>query len=224
MPYRLLIIICTIFLATLVHADPVITGKVVSISDGDTVTVLQERAKPDTMGLDRTQHRIRLYGIDCPESHQDFGRRATKFVSDMIFRENVEVVQKDVDRYGRVVGIIYHGDVCVNEEIIRAGYAWVYRYFCKADVCQDWLRLEEEARERRIGLWSHPDPIPPWDFRRGKRGTSDEEGLLYQGNVRSKVFHQPGCEHYNCKNCTAIFTTREEAVGAGYRPCGGCRP
>ncbi|OPL18820.1 MAG: nuclease [Candidatus Aegiribacteria sp. MLS_C] len=217
MPTRLLpipIIFTILLLATLVHADPVITGKVVSISDGDTVTVLQ----------DRTQHRIRLYGIDCPESHQDFGRRAMQFVSDLIFRENVKVVQKDVDRYGRVVGIIYHGNVCVNEEIIRAGYAWVYRHFCKDEICQDWLTLEEEARKSRIGLWSHPAPIPPWDFRRGKRGPSDEEGLVYQGNVRSKVFHQPACEHYNCKNCTAIFTTREETVGAGYRSCGGCGP
>lgn len=218
MPNRLLpipIIICTILLiTTLAHAEPVIIGKVVSISDGDTVTVLQ----------DRTQHRIRLYGIDCPESHQDFGSRATKFVSGMIFRENVKVVQKDVDRYGRVVGIIYLGDTCVNEEIVRAGYAWVYRYFCKDEICQDWLTLEAEARGGRIGLWSHPDPIPPWEFRRGKRGSSDVEALVYHGNVRSRVFHQPGCEHYNCKNCTAIFTTREEAVGAGYRPCGGCRP
>lgn len=102
MPKRSLIpiiisILLAITTATLAHANPTITGKVISITDGDTITVLQ----------DRTQYKIRLYGIDCPESHQDFGTRAKQFVSDLIFKKDVRVVQKDIDRYGRVVGIVY---------------------------------------------------------------------------------------------------------------------
>lgn len=207
--------------ATLAHAQPIISGKVVGISDGDTITVLQ----------DRTQYKIRLYGIDTPESHQDFGTRAKQFVSDLVFKKDVRVVQKDIDRYGRVVGIIYLGDTCVNEEIVKAGFAWVYNQYCKDIVCRDWLMLEKQARENRIGLWSHPDPIPPWEFRRGKKASSEPdksiqkaEGLVYHGNTRSMVFHQPACEHFNCKNCTAVFATREEAVKTGCRPCGWCRP
>jgi endonuclease YncB( thermonuclease family) len=164
--------------ATLVHANPIITGKVISITDGDTITVLQ----------DRTQYKIRLYGIDCPESHQDFGARAKQFVSDLVFNKDVRVVQKDKDRYGRVVGIIYLGDTCINEEIIKAGFAWVYHRYCKDPICKDWLILEKEAGESKIGLWSHPDPVPPWEFRRGKKASSEPdksaqkaEGLVYHG-------------------------------------------
>lgn len=105
-----------IFLATLAHAQPIISGKVVGISDGETVNVLQ----------DRTQYKFRLYGIDCPESHQDFGAKAKQFVSDLIFKKDVKVIQKDIDRYGRVVGIVYLGAICVNEELIKAVFAWVY--------------------------------------------------------------------------------------------------
>jgi len=211
--------ISILLLTTLAHAQTTITGKVVGITDGDTITVLQ----------DRTQYKIRLYGIDCPESHQDFGTRAKQFVSDLVFNKDVRVVQKDMHRK-RVMGIVYLGDTCINEEIIKAGFAWVYHRYCKDPVCQDWLSLEQHAKVNQIGLWSHPDPVPPWEFRRGKRASSDTgksiqaDGLVYHGNLRSKVFHQPACKDYNCKNCIAVFSTREEAVNAGYRPCGGCRP
>jgi micrococcal nuclease len=105
-----IIISIAIFLAaaTLAHAQP-ITGKVIGIADGDTITVLQN---------DRTQYKIRLYGIDCPESHQDFGSRAKQFVSDLISKKDVTVIQKGMDRK-RVVGIIYLGAICVNEEASR---------------------------------------------------------------------------------------------------------
>jgi micrococcal nuclease len=185
MPKRaLILIIITILLAaaTAAHAQSqnTITGKVIGIADGDTVTVLQN---------DRTQYKIRLYGIDCPESHQDFGTKAKQFVSDLIFKKDVTVIQKDMDRK-RVVGVIYLGAICINEEIIKAGFAWVYTQYCKDPMCRDWLILEKEAKESRIGLWSHPDPVPPWEFRRGARKASSDtaEGLIYHGNVRSKVF------------------------------------
>jgi len=203
-----------IFIATLANAD--IVGKVVSVADGDTITVLQ----------DRTQHRIRLYGIDCPESHQDFGNKATQLASELVFGKQVRVDKKDMDRYGRVVGVVYVNGLCVNEELVRKGMAWVYRRYCTDAVCNDWLKLEQKARGSSIGLWSHPDPIEPWDFRRGKRGPvkDNTDVSVYHGNTRSMVFHQPACKHFNCKNCTAIFATREEAINAGYRPCGGCGP
>ena len=105
-------------------ADDVIIGKVVNVADGDTITVLE----------DRTQHRIRLYGIDAPERRQDFSNRAKQFASDLVFGKKVRVVKKDIDRYDRIVGIVYVGDVCVNEELVRNGLAWVYRYYCKIPV------------------------------------------------------------------------------------------
>jgi micrococcal nuclease len=192
-----------------------ITGKVVGVADGDTITVLQ----------DHTQYKIRLYGIDTPEKGQDFGARAKKFVSEMVFGKQVQVIQKDLDRYGRVVGLVLSGNFCVNEEIIRAGLGWVYHQYCKDSVCSQWKGLEQQARQSKIGLWSHPDPIPPWDYRRGDRGgTKAVLGGKYHGNTSSQVFHKKGCKHFNCKNCTQVFESREAAIKAGYRPCGGCRP
>ncbi|EMS78418.1 thermonuclease family protein [Desulfotignum phosphitoxidans] len=193
-----------------------LTGKVVKVADGDTITVLQ----------DRTQYKIRLYGIDCPESGQDFGNRAKKFVSGMVYGKQVRVVQKDIDQHRRVVGMVYVGGTCVNEEIVRAGLAWVYHRYCKDSFCQEWADLEAQARDAKIGLWSHSDPIPPWDYRQGARSTSKPKAVsgVYHGNTRSMVFHQSSCEHFNCKNCTEVFDSRETALKAGYRPCGGCNP
>ena len=203
------------------QSEIIITGRVVGIADGDTVTVLQNNQ----------EYKIRLYGIDTPEKAQDFGARAKEFTSGLVFKKDVRVIQKDVDRYGRVVGLIYVGDTCINQEIIKAGFAWVYQQYCKDSFCRDWLDLERQARESRNGLWSHPDPVPPWEFRRGGKASSESdnqtlktEGNIYHGNRRSNVFHQPSCKDYNCKNCTIIFHSRDEAIKAGFRPCGGCRP
>lgn len=149
-----------------------------------------------------------------------------------MFGKIVEVEAIDRDRYGRTVGMVYINGLSVNAELIKAGYAWVYRKFCRNLVCSDWMRMEVVARGSKVGLWSHPDPVPPWDFRRGERSSSQSNrsvgaivaSVVYRGNVNSKVFHRQGCRYYNCKNCTAEFMSREEAVEAGYRPCGVCRP
>jgi micrococcal nuclease len=208
-------IILAILVSVSIADAQTITGKVVGVADGDTITVLQ----------DHTQYKIRLYGIDTPESGQDFGNRAKQFTSSMVFGKQVQVIQKDMDRYGRVVGMVYVGSTCVNEEIVREGLAWVYDYYCKDSVCSQWRDLENQARATKIGLWSHPDPIPPWDYRRGVRGgTKAALGGKYHGNTSSHVFHQSSCKHFNCKNCTKVFDSREAAIKAGYRPCGGCRP
>jgi micrococcal nuclease len=208
-------IILAILVSVSIAQAKTITGKVVGVADGDTITVLQ----------DRTQYKIRLYGIDTPERGQDFGKRAKQFTSGMVFGKQVQVIQKDKDRYGRVVGMVYVGNTCVNEEIVRAGLAWVYDYYCKDSVCSQWRDLENQARQSSIGLWSHPDPIPPWDYRKGDRGGAKVIlGGKYHGNTSSHVFHKKSCKHFNCKNCTEVFDSREAAIKAGYRPCGGCKP
>ena len=221
--YRpILVVVIILWFSTAAFSGTVITGKVVDIADGDTITVLQ----------DKTQYKIRLYGIDCPESGQDFGTRAKQFVSDLIFNIEVKVIVHDTDRYGRNVGQVFYNDLDVNQAMVQAGYAWVYPQYCKKAFCGTWKGLEQAAREKGIGLWSHPGPVPPWEFRRGVRkspaeknkDTSNNEEVIYHGNTRSMVFHQPACKHFNCKNCTAVFQDREEALKAGYRPCGGCQP
>ena len=134
------------------------SGKVVGVADGDTITALHNGKG----------ERIRLYGIDTPEKRQAFGKKAKQFTARMVYGKIVEVETKDVDRYGRTVGLVYVDGQSLNEALIKNGYAWVYRRYCKMDLCKDWLDLESVARNGKIGLWSDPNPIPPWDFRHKK--------------------------------------------------------
>ncbi|WP_319405809.1 thermonuclease family protein [uncultured Desulfosarcina sp.] len=135
-------------------------GEVVGISDGDTITVLHNGKG----------EKIRLYGIDTPEMKQAFGKRAKQFTSDQVFRKTVKVVPMDTDRYGRTVGMVYpiSGAESLNEAIVREGYAWVYRKYCKADFCAGWLEVEQTAKGRGLGLWVDGSAVPPWEFRRVK--------------------------------------------------------
>ncbi len=133
---------------------------------------------------------------------------------------------------GKVLSVAFVDGVNVNEEIIKEGYGWLYRKYCKASFCDDWIQLEERARNARLGLWRDKEPVPPWDLRRGKRNTTytkkptgryEASSGVYHGNIKSYAFHSPSCRHYNCKNCIKSFKTKEAAVYAGYRPCGNCR-
>lgn len=197
-------------------------GKVVGISDGDTITVLHNNRG----------EKVRLYGIDTPEKRQDFGNKAKQFTSNMVFGKSVEVESVTKDRYGRTVGLVYINDQCLNEELVRAGFAWVYIKYCKKAICTDWRRLEAAAKANKTGLWSHSNPIPPWEFRHGKFRSSHTvytkqaatQSVVYHGNVKSKMFHAPGCKYYNCKNCTVIFNNSGEAIRLGYSPCKLCQP
>ncbi len=198
-------------------------GKVVGISDGDTITVLHHGKG----------EKIRLYGIDCPEKSQAFGKRAKQFTSNTVFGKTVEVKPVTTDRYGRTIAWVYVNGTCLNEELLKAGMAWHYkRYSSERHLAE----LEIETRQNKAGLWSDPHPIPPRDFRHGKRTVTKrktageketqaaQKSIVYHGNVKSKKFHRPSCRHYNCKNCTATFQSRQEVIRARYVPCGVCRP
>jgi len=135
------------------------SGKVVGVADGDTITVLHNGKG----------EKIRLYGIDTPERRQAFGKRAKQFTSSMVYGKTVGVETKDIDRYGRTVGLVYVNGESLNEALVKNGYAWIYLHYCKEDFCKDWLALEGAARDRKVGLWSEPTPVPPWDFRQIQR-------------------------------------------------------
>ena len=119
----------------------------------------------------------------------------------------------------------------LNEEIVKAGFAWVYNKYCKKPICGQWKQYENTARGRKIGLWSMKNPVPPWEYRHGSAktalapsaGTTQSAGA-YHGNTKSMVFHASGCKAYDCKNCTAVFPDRDLAINAGYKPCGNCKP
>ena len=153
---RFLALILTLFLPVLVVASTIYEGKVVKIADGDTLTLL----------VDNEQHRIRLSDIDTPERKQPFGARAKQALSELAFGKQARVVKVTVDRYGRIVGRVYVGDLNVNLELVAQGFAWVYRkYSDDAEL----LKFEAEAKRKGLGLWANPNPIPPWEWRRGRR-------------------------------------------------------
>ena len=99
-----------------------ITGKVVGVSDGDTITELDEHKR---------QHKIRHDGIDAPESNQDFGTRAKQSLSDLVFGKTVTVTSAKRDLDGRVVDQVLCDGKSANIEQLRRGYAWFYRAYAK---------------------------------------------------------------------------------------------
>lgn len=196
-------------------------GKVVNISDGDTIKVLQ----------DGKQVKIRLYGVDTPEKAQSFGQKAKKFTANFAANKMVDVEPIDTDRYGRTVALVNVYDKSLNKELVRNGYAWVYRDYCKESFCAEWLNIEGIARKAKAGLWIEPNPIAPWEWRRSKKNKAKPsptflggEGITYHGNISSHIFHRPSCKYYDCSNCIQSFKSRKEALQAGYKSCGICKP
>ncbi len=100
---------------------------------------------------------------DRPERRQAFGKRAKQFTSTLVFGNTVTVQVVDRDRYGRTVGVVLLPDGrSLNHELVRAGFAWMYRRYTNDQSLSD---LEEEARVARRGLWVDANPIPPWEWR-----------------------------------------------------------
>ena len=141
----------------------VIQGKVVGITDGDTLTIL----------MDSKQYKIRLAEIDTPERNQPYGSKAKDVLSDLVFNKEVKAEVQDVDRYGRYVARIYVGDIDVSREMVRLGAAWVYRQYLRD---KSLLEVEAGAKVAKRGLWSLPEAqkIPPWEWRRGARQSNIE--------------------------------------------------
>lgn len=128
-------------------------GTVVKVSDGDTIWV--ETATEAT--------KIRLYGIDAPESKQPYGAEATAFLGDLALGRKVSVIDIDTDRYGRSVSIVVLDGMSLQELMLSAGYAWVYTSYCKS--CTVWRDMEQKAKESGHGLWRE-DAVEPWVWRK----------------------------------------------------------
>ena len=101
--------------------------------------------------------------IDCPESNQPFGNRAKQATSDLCFNKKVRIEKSGIDQYGRILAFVYVGNVCVNKELLKLWMAWHYNND------PELASLEDNAKAAKIGLWSQPNPVAPWDFRRIKR-------------------------------------------------------
>jgi endonuclease YncB( thermonuclease family) len=127
-------------------------GKVVGVTDGDTIKVLRYGK----------QVRIRLAAIDCPEKGQPWGNKAKQFTSHMALFQTVGVLPVGKDRYGRIIGWVFIEEINLNKALLRAGLAWHYRQYSNDSLL---TALEMEARAAKKGLWSEPDPVAPWVWR-----------------------------------------------------------
>lgn len=137
-------------------------GQVVGVSDGDTVTVLDAKNRPN---------KIRLAGIDAPEKAQAYGQKAKDSLSELVYGKTVDVEWSKLDRYNRIVGKITLNDVDINLEQIKRGMAWHYKLYQLGQTMQDrifYAESELRARDKKIGLWQDPLPTEPWTFRRQK--------------------------------------------------------
>ncbi len=142
-------------------AAPVLAweSRVKSVRDGDSINVLNSEG---------VVVNIRLYGIDAPELKQAFGFQAKKKLSQLVSRKNVQIENVDTDRYGRTVALVrLDNGALVNEEMVRAGLAWVYTQYClREDICASLRQAEAEAKSAGRGLWAESSPTPPWEWRR----------------------------------------------------------
>lgn len=160
MLYRCLSLPLLLILLTLPgYAAETLEGRVVGVSDGDTITVL----------VNNKEVKVRLEGIDAPETGQAFGTKAKTALSDVVFDKDVAVVVSTTDRYDRSVGRVYvkvRGKVRdVNLAMVAAGMAWHYTDFSDDE---ELAKAEANARKKKRGLWRDKDPVPPWEWRKAQ--------------------------------------------------------
>jgi len=195
-------------------------GRVVGVADGDTVTVLDSN---------NIQHKIRVAGIDAPEKGQPFGERSKQSLSRAVLGKDVRIEWDKQDRYGRMVGKVWVTPpevTCKQPPCpktldaglaqLTVGLAWHFKKYANEQAEEDRLRYafaEDEARARKAGLWSAPNPIPPWEWRHG--------GAAYTGGMvrksKNNICHAPGSSTYaSVKNFTA-YPTVEACLASGGR-------
>jgi micrococcal nuclease len=202
-------------LLVLAGAAEAFPAKVIGVTDGDTITVLHD-GHPEV---------LRLNGIDAPEKGQAFGTRAKQFTSALAFGQVVDVLVRDVDRYGRTVAdVVLPDGRRLNLEIVRAGFGWWFRRYSQDATLAS---AEAEARTARRGLWADAAPVAPWEWRQARRQRAADpapiDGAVI-GNRRSRIYHRPDCPNYLdvAPQNRVPFKNAAEAEGAGYRRARNC--
>lgn len=134
-------------------AEKILHGVVYRVSDGDTIRVL----------ADGQRLKVRLQGIDCPETAQPYGKTAKAIVSDWLMDEPVILKTAGKDRYGRTIGKVFMDDRNVAHMLVASGACWRYVRYAKDTAL---IGMEAQARQARRGLWAQDNPIAPWEWRR----------------------------------------------------------
>lgn len=216
-----------------------IAGRVVGVTDGDTITVLDHS----------TTKKIRLLSIDAPERHQAYGTKSKEALSSKVFNKQVVVEWGETDRYGRTLGQVFLDGRWINKEMIREGWAWQYRQYSKSEVLAE---AESDARTEKVGLWADSNPTAPWEFRHPPRvvqpappveaepptappsaaprappanglastldAPEEKEETVYVTKSGTK-YHRAGCRYL--KSSTAMPLSQ---AASQYSPCSVCNP
>ena len=152
---RAVLILAVLALPAVALAD--FTGRVVKVSDGDTLTLL----------VDKAQFRVRLDGIDAPERGQAYGKRSQQSLANLCAAKQAHVEDRGQDNYGRTIGRVNCAGVDANNEQVRRGMAWVFTRYVPFG--SPLYELEAYARLRQLGLWADARPVAPWDWRAAGR-------------------------------------------------------
>lgn len=190
------------------------SGKVVTIADGDTLSILRDG---------RDVVRVRLWGIDAPEAGQDHGDKARRRLVELAAGKTARVEPVELDRYGRMVARVRIGAANLGTIQVRDGFAWWFRRHASGAV--ELEQAEAEARAARRGLWSAPvAPVAPWDWRSGGGLPPDVAGR-FVASKRSTVYHAPGCRSIPriAPANRVTFDSAEAATASGRSPAKDCR-
>jgi micrococcal nuclease len=150
----------------------------------------------------------------------------------MVFGQTVFVKVMDTDRYGRTVGMGMVNGKCLNEELVKAGFAWVYPQYCKKPICDLWNRYEEAARIKKKWFMVYAEPDTTLGIQKGRENRifCRNENSIYAVDQLVSLeffmegFSQSGLQGEQLQDCIEVFQNRELAIKAGYKPCGMCKP
>lgn len=212
------------------------TGRIVGVTDGDTITFLTDS---------KEEIKVRLDGIDCPETNQAYGSKAKEFTAQLAFNKAAKLEKSGIDKYGRTLGVvILENGKNLNQEILKAGYAWHYKKYNNDTQLAD---LESEARVKKLGLWQDSSPTAPWDFRRPVNSSNETtyasintvivrpptavaesmeaapvDYVLICNSSSSYAYHRYECR--GLARCThgVSKVTKTEAIRMGRKACGNC--
>ncbi len=146
-------IMFAIFIFSLSIIAVAVSGKVIRVSDGDTILIQSGSQKI----------RVRMYGIDAPELKQQYGEESKKYLEKRIMDKNVDIKVINQDQYGRKVGKVFYKNKDINLEMLETGNAWFYEYHAKHE--KDYRKAFKNAKEEKLGLWKDKNPQNPRNFR-----------------------------------------------------------
>ena len=151
---KMIVFVLAVVLSSMVYAENELSGKVISVPDGNTIEVFAN---------DNESYMIMLYGIDSPELSQEYGAKAQKFLQKIILNKKVTIKIQGKDRWGNRLGVILiDGKIDPRLELLEAGLAWT----AERNPLEELESVKEKAREQGKGLWKEKDPTPPWIYRR----------------------------------------------------------